>query len=87
MTVIFLPAMVTVPLRAELVKLALIERLAVPFPVSLAPSVMVSHDALLFAVQEQVGWVVTSRNTSCSPAERALPTLELSTVKLHTPAD
>jgi hypothetical protein len=53
------PAIVTVPVRCEVLVFAATATFAVPLPFPLAPLLMVSHDALLAAIQAQVLPVVT----------------------------
>jgi hypothetical protein len=58
-TVTACPAMVSVPVRGVVAVLAAMENAAAPFPLPLAPEVMVSQAALLVAVQVQPLVVVT----------------------------
>ncbi len=58
-TVTVCPAMVSVPVRGDVAVLAAIENATAPFPLPLAPDVMVSHAALLVAAQLQPASVVT----------------------------
>ncbi len=59
-TVTVCPAMVSVPVREDVAVLAAIENATAPFPLPPAPDVMVSHAALLVAVQLQPASVVTA---------------------------
>ncbi len=59
-TVTVWPAMVSVPVRGDVAVLAAIEKATAPFPLPLAPEVMVSQEALLVAVQLQPPAVVTA---------------------------
>ena len=52
--------MVAVPVRAVVAVLAATVIAAVPLPLPLAPLVIVSHDALLVAVQAQPARLVTA---------------------------
>ena len=58
-TVTVWPAMVKVPVRGDVAVLAAMEKATAPFPLPLPPEVMVSHGALLVAVQLHPPPVVT----------------------------
>jgi hypothetical protein len=66
------PAMVALPVRAVVPVLAATFIVTGPLPVPLAPLVMVSHAALLVAVQAQVEAAVTL-TVSISPLATAVP--------------
>ena len=53
------PAIVAVPLRDDVAVLAATDSATVPLPEPFAPLVIVSHDALLVAVQAQPARLVT----------------------------
>ena len=59
LTVTVCPAIVNVPVRGDVVVLAAIEKPTEPFPLPLAPDVMVNQDSLSVAVQLQPAVVVT----------------------------
>jgi hypothetical protein len=54
------PATVNVPVRVCVVGFAVPLKLTVPFPLPLAPLVIVNHEALLVAVHEQPVCAVTA---------------------------
>ena len=71
LTVNVCPAIVAVPVRALVTVFAATESATVPLPLPLAPLVIVSHEALLVAVQEQPARLVTA-TLFASPAATAL---------------
>ena len=58
-TVNVCPAMVTLPVREDVVVFCVIERLTVPLPVPLAPALTVIQEAFDVATQEQLDTAVT----------------------------
>ena len=83
MTVTVLPAIVSVPLRDDVVVLAATEKLTGPFPEP-PPLVIEIQDALLVAVQAQPLVVVTVEERVAAAAE--IECVSGATVKTHAPA-
>ena len=67
-TVTVCPAMVNVPVRGDVAVLAAMANTTVPFPLPLAPEVMVSQESLLVAVHVQPVVVVTVALLELAPA-------------------
>lgn len=85
LTVTVCPATVSVPVRALVVRLMLAEKPTSALPVPLAPDVIVNHDALLRAVQVQVGLVAATLVVREPPAS-GTDTDAGATVKVQTGA-